>query len=133
MESVMFFYTTAFFIESNYEALKHMMENAQENGRAFGFNIAAGYLFEEKREQMTEIMKYCDFIICNKDDALACVKSLSDQIGIDKNETDREKIALAMTTFEKINPERKRVVIITDSSNSIAVASWGESFSVPAI
>ncbi len=78
-------------------------------------------------------MKYCDFIICNKDDALCCVKSLSDQIGIDKNETDREKIALAMTTFEKINPERKRVVVITDSSNSIAVATWGESFSVPAI
>lgn len=72
MSSVMFYYTTAFFIESNFEALKALMYHANSYNKIFGFNIAAGYIFEEKLEKMKEILSYCDIVICNKDDAHAC-------------------------------------------------------------
>ena len=58
---------------------------------------------EEKLEQMKEIISYSDFIICNKDDAYACAKHLSEQIGISADEKDRETIALAMTKFSKFS------------------------------
>ena len=122
MASIMFYYTTAFFIESNYEALKTLMYHSNSYNKAFGFNIAAGYIFEEKLEQMKEIISYSDFIICNKDDAHSCARHLSAEIGISADEKDRETIALAMTKFLKVS-SRPRVVIITDSQNPIAVAS----------
>ena len=98
------------------------MYHSNSYNKAFGFNIAAGYIFNEKLEQMKEIISYSDFIICNKDDAHSCAKHLSDKIGISADEKDRETIALAMSKFHKVS-SRPRVVIITDSQNPIAVAS----------
>ena len=54
------------------------MYHSNSYNKAFGFNIAAGYIFNEKLEQMKEIISYSDFIICNKDDAHSCAKHLSD-------------------------------------------------------
>jgi hypothetical protein len=55
---------------------------------------------------MKVIISYCDFIICNKDDAHSCAKHLSNSIGISPEEKDREKIALAMTNYPKVGSQR---------------------------
>lgn len=49
-----YFYSTGFFIETNYEALQLLIKKS--NGR-FAFNFASGYLFEERKEQMAEVIK----------------------------------------------------------------------------
>ena len=82
---------------------------------------------------MKVIISYSDFIICNKDDAYSCASYLGADIGINPLEKDRLTIALALTTYFKVNSSRQRTVIITDSSNPIAVANNGETFEVPAI
>jgi len=71
---------------------------------------------------MKEILTFCDFIICNKDDAHACAKYLGKDLGISPEEKDREVIALAMTKYLKVS-SRPRVMVVTDSQNPIAVAS----------
>ena len=61
---------------------------ASSNGR-FGFNFASGYLFEERKEQMAEVIKQSQFIFCNKDESYDCVKYMWKDLGLQQGEKDR--------------------------------------------
>ena len=45
---------------------------------------------------MLEMIRNSDYVICNKDESLDCVKHVSEELKISKEETDREKIAKAI-------------------------------------
>ena len=72
----MFYYSTGFFIESNYEALKYMSDYVIHNNKLFGFNFASDYLYVIRKCEIIEMMKRSDFVFCNKDEAIACAKHL---------------------------------------------------------
>ena len=76
------FYTTGFFIRGNHEALKLMYEHACTNNYIFGFNFADENLYIESKDDIVNIMTYSDFIICNKDECLACAKHLEPNLGL---------------------------------------------------
>lgn len=50
-------------------------------------------------------MKYCDFIFCNKQEALACAEYLHAELGLDTEEkrTNLQEIASAISSFNKLN------------------------------
>jgi hypothetical protein len=50
------FYSTAFFIESNYRALLEMAQFANTNNRIFSFNLAAEYVYDVSQEEILEMI-----------------------------------------------------------------------------
>lgn len=58
-------YTTAFFMQVSFESIKELGEFAIKNNKIFGFNFAAEECFVDG-EKFFEIIKYSDFLFCNK-------------------------------------------------------------------
>ena len=105
IENCVCFYTTGFFLEANWEATLTLAKFAHDKNRIFGFNFAAPYTFSQYKEKILEIMKYCDFIFCNKQEALACAEYLHAELGLDTEEkrTNLQEIASAISSFNKLN------------------------------
>jgi sugar/nucleoside kinase (ribokinase family) len=118
------FYSTGFFIEANFEALRLMVAHSKAQGGVFAFNFASGYLFEERKAEMLEMISEAQYLICNKDEAMDCVKFVHRELGLDQGCQDMKQIAKAIAGEE-------RVVIITDSSRAVIVAEGQECFEVP--
>mmetsp|Transcript_31621 Transcript_31621/g.48363 ORF Transcript_31621/g.48363 Transcript_31621/m.48363 type:complete len:147 (+) Transcript_31621:528-968(+) len=71
VQSCKAFYTTGFFVESNFKACQLMAEHALKNNRLFCFNFAAEYLFESRQAEILEMLEFSDFVFCNRDEAFA--------------------------------------------------------------
>ena len=78
----MCFYSTGFFIQSNYQALLELVSYTLNHNKLLGFNLATEYLYETSKPQILNIMEYSDFIFCNKDEAIACKQHLASELGI---------------------------------------------------
>lgn len=76
------FYSTAFFIQSNFSALIAMARFANQNNKLFAFNFAAEYIYKQSRPQLLEIIAYSDFIFCNKYEAIACGQDMKSDLGL---------------------------------------------------
>ena len=118
----MVFYTTGFFIESNYEALLLTAKFANENGGSFGYCFASEEVYESKKKETLEIMEYADYLFCNKQEAIAASKYIGTEIGISEDETNLDTIARAFSLYSKHNHNRGRIALITDSCYSVTVA-----------
>lgn len=73
MENVKYLYTTGFFLSSQAPTCTSMAEYAQKFNKALCFNFASECLFEDPLEsvKMLEMMKFCDFMFCNRQEAIA--------------------------------------------------------------
>ena len=73
MESLKYLYTTGFFLSSQEATCTKMAEYANKSNKALCFNFASECLFEDPSEsvKMLLMMKYCDFIFCNRQEAIA--------------------------------------------------------------
>ena len=94
---------------------------AHDKNKIFGFNFAAPYTFSQYKEKILEIMNYCDFIFCNKEEALACSEYLHAELGLDTDEkrTNLMDIASAISSYNKSNKKRQKITVITDSSSPV--------------
>ena len=83
------FYTTGFFIASNYEVVKLMMKHASDNNYIFGFNFASEGLYAESKEEILNILTYSDFIMCNIHEALPCAQDFGVELGLINGDDDK--------------------------------------------
>ena len=58
-------YTTAFFMQVSFESIKEMGEFSIKNNKLFGFNFASEECFVDV-DKFFEVIKYSDFLFCNK-------------------------------------------------------------------
>ena len=107
LEDTLCFYSTGFFIQSNYKALSMMAQFAQDNNKIFAFNFAAEYLYQTSKAEIIELIKYSDFIFCNKEEAKSCKKYMKDDLGFDEDKDDEMEelhaIARTISSFKKYN------------------------------
>lgn len=99
------FYSTAFFIASNYNALLTMAEFCKKNNKIFGFNFAAEFIYKYYKNETFQMIDYADFLFCNKMEAIACSQFFHQDLGIEHSEDDTLenliKIANSITSFDK--------------------------------
>lgn len=145
LQDTLCLYSTGFFIESNYQALKELANYALNYHKIFGFNFAAEYIYEANKEKVLEMIEYSDFMFCNRDEAIACRTHLFRELGINMSKVERNNnseqlsteekhmrelsdIALAVARYKKKNTKRPRVMVITDSANpvTVAIGQFGE-------
>lgn len=60
------------------------------------------------------MISYSDFVFCNKDEALAGATYLKEDLGI-SDTSDLKLIARAIAGYKKVNKQRPRVMVITNS------------------
>lgn len=75
MEEPKFMYSSAFFISSNFEALKLFASFAAEKNIPFGFNLSAVFLIQFNLNEILEILPYTDYLFCNEHEGAAFAES----------------------------------------------------------
>ena len=107
MAKAKYLYTTGFFVDSNFEAVKQICDYAKENDKPLGFNLSAVFVIQFYADQVKHVLTYADFIFCNEDEGAAYAQSL----GLEA--TNFEEAAKTIAKSEKEVKTRPRVVVFT--------------------
>lgn len=110
LQRAKFLYTTGFFVDSNFEAVKAICAFATANDRPLGFNLSALFVIQFYMDQVRETIKHAEYVFCNEDEGSAFATAN----GLEA--TDREGIAKQIACYEKASTTRPRVVIITQGA-----------------
>jgi len=99
------------------------------NNKIFVTNISAPFICEFYKDQMNEVFKSTDLLICNEDEAFQF--NVHNNYGYEVNNTENLKnIALKFHNLEKYNKEKQRVVIITRGTDSTLFCSNNQVYEV---
>ena len=110
MENAEIIYTTGFFVDSNFEAVKKICDFAHEKGKKLAFNLSAVFVIDFYADQVAHVLKYADYVFCNEDEISAYAKSK----GFEHHEYDRAARTIAQS--EKMNQTPRKVVVTLGSS-----------------
>lgn len=116
LEKTQFFYTSAFFVTSNYEAMQKYVDYAVANNKPVGYNLSAPFLIQFYTEQVNNMLQYADFVFCNENEAQAFA---------DTNKVQHENlkdVAQAIANYSKKSNTRARVAIVTQGKEPILLA-----------
>lgn len=134
LEKSAFLYTSAFFITSNFDALKAYAEFASANDKPLGYNLSACFLIQFNTEQVNTILSHADYVFCNEDEA----KCFADTNKLEYSSL--KDVAVQISKWKKVNTKRPRVAIITQGKDPILIAISKEGddtvqreFPIPAI
>ncbi|MCJ1320199.1 adenosine kinase [Xylographa vitiligo] len=97
-----------------------LAEEAAKENKVFVINLSAPFIPQFFKEQLDSVMPYCDYVIGNETEAAAYGESH----GLGGKSVS--EIAVAIAGIEKVNKERKRVVVITQGTEETLVAVQGE-------
>jgi adenosine kinase len=110
LENAEIIYTTGFFVDSNFEAVKKICDFAHEKGKKLAFNLSAVFVIDFYADQVAHVLKYADYVFCNEDEISAYAKSK----GFEHHEYDRAARNIAQS--EKMNQTPRKVVVTLGSS-----------------
>ena len=97
-----------------------LAEEAAKENKVFVINLSAPFIPQFFKDQLDSVMPYCDYVIGNETEAAAYGESH----GLGGKSVS--EIAVAIAGIEKVNKERKRVVVITQGTEETLVAVQGE-------
>lgn len=100
-------YTTGFFVTSNFEALMTAAKYANENGKHFAINISAAFIIQFHKDQVTEMIKYADYVFGNEEE----FKVFGETFGFESESL--LDVTKQLSQMEKIDSSKPRTVITT--------------------
>jgi len=103
------FYCTGFFLTHSPHVIVEMGKFAAAHNKTFCMNIAAPFIIQFFLEQVKSALPYADITFCNEDEASA----LGDKMGWG---SDLPTIAAKLADYEKVNQQRKRIVVFTQGA-----------------
>lgn len=117
IECAKFFYLGGFFLTHGVESALILAKHSHENKKTFAMNLSAPFIPQFFKSQLNQVLEYADIVIGNESEAAAFAESHS------LKTTDVAEIAKKIATFDKVNSERPRVVVITQGAESTIVAT----------
>ncbi|KAK7583778.1 hypothetical protein V9T40_004741 [Parthenolecanium corni] len=111
-----YYYVTGFFLIVSPNSALEVAKTALENQKLFIMNISAPYICHTFNEHLSSLLPYVDILFGNETEAEAFSEVY--EFGT----KDVKKIALKISQLPKINPERKRLVVITQGHLPVVVA-----------
>lgn len=112
-----FVYIAGFFLTVSPDALKIVAEKAVEDKKTFCLNLAAPFIVQFFKDQLTVALEYSDFVFGNESEAA----TFGETFGFGE---DLKEIAKKMCEMPK-KGEGKRTVVFTQGSKSTIVACDG--------
>lgn len=120
-----YFYISGFFLTVSIETILEIAQTAHKRDKIFMMNLSAPFLVQFFKTQMMQAMPYVDILFGNETEAATFAKEHN------FDTEDMHKIALKITQLPKQNPERSRMVIITQGTEPVIVAKDGETTEFP--
>lgn len=111
-----YIYISGFFLTVNPEVVQIIAKHACENNKIFMMNLSAPFICEHFKKPLTDALPYVDILFGNDVEATVFAKAN------DFKTTDKKEIALKLCKMPKINKNRKRIVVITQSSAPVLLA-----------
>lgn len=97
-----------------------LAEHAAATNKPFLLGLSAGFIPQFFKDQLAQILPYCDYIFGNENEAQTWAKENG------HSSENIPEIAKALANTDKINKERPRVVIITQGTDPTLVAVAGQ-------
>ncbi|MCJ1388346.1 adenosine kinase [Xylographa bjoerkii] len=114
------YYVGGFHLTACVPAAMALAEEAAKENKVFVLNLSAPFIPQFFKEQLDSVLPYCDYVIGNETEAGAYAESH----GLGGKSVS--EIAAAIAGLEKVNKERKRMVVITQGTDETLVAVQGE-------
>ncbi|EEA28903.1 hypothetical protein EYB25_000184 [Talaromyces marneffei] len=129
VEKAQVYYVGGYHLTVSVPAILALAEEAAANNKPFVFSLSAPFIPQFFKDQLDSVIPYVDYLIGNETEALAY--SESHGWGL----TDIAEIAKKLTTLEKKNTQRPRIVIITQGTlptvTAVSTASGVETKEYP--
>lgn len=118
LDTAQILYTTGFFINSNFEAVKTIAKFAHDNDRTFAINLSAVWVIDFHFEQLKEIISYADYVFGNEDETSAFGKKQGLQV------TNLSEVTEYIAKLPKKNESKPRTVVTTQGSRPVLTAIY---------
>ncbi|KUL83331.1 hypothetical protein ZTR_11343 [Talaromyces verruculosus] len=110
VEKAQVYYVGGYHLTVSVPAILALAEEAATNNKPFVFSLSAPFIPQFFKDQLDSVIPYVDYLIGNETEALAF--SESHGWGL----TDIAEIAKKLTTLDKKNTQRPRIVIVTQGT-----------------
>ncbi|MCJ1403273.1 adenosine kinase [Xylographa trunciseda] len=114
------YYVGGFHLTVCVPAIMALAEEAAKENKVFALNLSAPFIPQFFKDQLDSVVPYCDYVIGNETETAAYAESH----GLGGKSVS--EIAAAIAGAEKVNKQRKRVVVITQGTEETLVAVQGE-------
>jgi len=115
-----FYYVGGFHLTACVPAVMALAEEAAKENKVFVLNLSAPFIPQFFKEQLDGVLPYCDYVIGNETEAAA----FAEGHGLEGKSVS--EIGAAIAGLEKVNKERKRVVVITQGTEETLLTVQGE-------
>lgn len=116
------FYCEGFFLNTISSPQNSVLigKHAAAENKYFTFNLSAPYLCHIFKDRWVQVLPYVDILFGSKIDALAFAEANQWE------ETDLRLVMQRLCILPKVNPNHKRIVVITDGADATFVATKDE-------
>jgi adenosine kinase len=90
------------------------------DGQIFMFGLSAGFIPQFFKDQVTQILPYCDYVFANENE----IKTWTESHG--HTTTSIPEMATLLAQTPKKNPQRPRVVIVTQGTDPTIIVTANE-------
>uniref|UniRef100_A0A914GY26 Adenosine kinase n=1 Tax=Globodera rostochiensis TaxID=31243 RepID=A0A914GY26_GLORO len=134
IEQISNFYVEGYFLTVSLDSILCLATHAaaSDQTKHFALNLSAEYICQFFGDQLEKVLPFVDILFGNEQEAMAYAKT---QGFVVEKEEDVGEIALHLCQKEKVNREKKRIVVITQGHLPVLVAHDGklEQFPVESI
>lgn len=120
VEGAALYYSSGFPLTVCVPALLDIAQHAAAQNKPYCFNLSAPFLVQFFKDQMMQILPYADILFGNETEA----QTFGEVHGFE-TPTDLRAVALRMSALDKVNTQRKRIVVITHGAEETLVAYDG--------
>lgn len=127
VEKAQYYYIAGFPLTVSPPSILRIAKHSYENKKTFCMNLSAPFLCQYFKKPMLETLPYVDILFGNETEAETFAAENEFET------TDRREIAKKIAALPKENPEKSRIVVITQGEGNVIVAKDGEVTEYPII
>jgi len=129
LEGAKIIYSAGFFITVSPDSMKIASEQMQKTGGKYCMNLSAPFIVQVPpfRAVLEDRMPYCDYLFGNETEAQAYAEAVGWET------TDVPFIATRLSLMPMANPDKKRIVVITQGADPTVVAIGGHVTTYPVL
>lgn len=122
LESGDIFYGAGFFLTVSPETALEIGKHAAEKNLPFAMNLSATFIPTVFKAQLESLLPYMDIVFGNLDES----KAFGEAFGL--QDTGIESVGKYLLHYQKVNQERKRIVVLTQGPDPVYVWDGKDEF-----
>jgi len=125
VQKAKYYYFSGFFLTVSPESIMHVAKEAVQQNKPVMINLSAMFIVSVFKDRLLAVLPYADFLFGNESEAEEFSKVMN------YGTTDVSEIAAKASLYDKVNTDRKRIVVFTQGPDPVIVAIDGKAHSIP--